>query len=171
MLASDAYQPLKGKLAPFGENVTMEAMTDGRKPTAQDAANLLVWHRDQLAPCRVRILEALGRVHPSYVAVFGKAYASYDASYAQLIRRTITWGDFAGQYSQQKQTAQVEAQQVNSSLRQELVQAARYEQQQRQAAAAALQQWSAQQQILNQQQRVGITNCSYVGMTLSCVSY
>jgi hypothetical protein len=177
--ASETYQALKDKLPPpDGSPPSMALQANTSKPTEQQVALLLDYHRDQLSPCRKVTLQAFANVHPAFVAIVAQSYAESDASYARLVRREISWGGFASDSYARLQATKANVSQMGRQLDGELAQAHQYEVQQRQAALSALSQWAYQQQVVMQNQqminamnRPVMTNCRYVGATLNCTSY
>jgi hypothetical protein len=94
--SSAPYQALKAKLPPADGSAPPTALFFNQtKPTAEEAALLLVLRRDYVTPCRKLALEDTGKIVPSFAAVMATAYAAADADFDRLARREVSWGDYA----------------------------------------------------------------------------
>jgi hypothetical protein len=177
--ALPSYQALKDKIPPLdGSSPSMALQTDTSKPNAEDVAALLEFHRDGLSPWRAVVLQDFAKVHPAYAAVAAETYVAADQQYARLVRREISWGDYATSSAQRTTAMRAALLRVDQQIKTELTNAHAYEIQQRQAAAAALSNWAYQQQVLLQNQqainaanRPRMTNCQYVGTYLNCTTF
>jgi hypothetical protein len=174
-----SYLALKDKIPPLdGSPPSMVLQTDTSKPNAEEVAALLEFHRDGLSPWRAVVLQDFAKVHPAYAAVAAETYATADQQYARLVRREISWGDYATSAAQRNTAMRGALMRVDQQIKTELNNAHAYEIQQRQAAAAALSNWAYQQQVLLQNQqainaanRPRTTNCQYVGAYLNCTTF
>ena len=117
------------------------------------------------------MLQGAAKVHPAYAAVFAESYAAADQQYAKLVRREISWGDYATFSVQRYAALRSEVAKTDQQVKAQLDNAHRYEIQQRQAAAAAFSQWAYQQQVIAAMNRPVSTNCTRIGYTVNCTSY
>jgi hypothetical protein len=174
-----SYQLLKDKIPPLdGSSPSMGLQTNTSKPNPEEVAALLEFHRDGLSPWRAVVLQDFAKVHPAYAAVAAETYAAGDQQYARLVRREISWGEYATASAQRTTAMRAALVRVDQQIKAELNNAHAYEVQQRQAAAAALSNWALQQQVLLQNQqainaanRPRTTNCQYVGAYLNCTTF
>jgi hypothetical protein len=177
--ALPSYQVLKDKIPPLdGSSPSMGLQTNASKPDPEEVAALLEFHRDGLSPWRAVVLQDFAKIHPAYAAVAAETYATGDQQYARLVRREISWGEYATSSTQRATAMRVALLRVDQQIKTELNNAHAYEVQQRQAAAAALSNWAYQQQVLLQNQqainaanRPRMTNCQYVGAYLNCTTF
>ena len=65
------------------------------RPTPAEAAQMDRLHHEYLRPCQEIMLEIAGRIHPSLPPLYNAAAARADAAIARLVRREITWEDYA----------------------------------------------------------------------------
>ena len=95
--AMPSYLALKDKLPPNGTNVTisMDGLTNGKRPDPEEAAMLLQLHRDGYSPCRKIALDSQTRINPAFGPPLATLYAKMDAHYARLVKREISWGEYA----------------------------------------------------------------------------
>jgi hypothetical protein len=155
----------------------MALLADQAKPTPAEVEALLALHDGPVMACRRLAIEGAARVHPSYGVIFAQAYAEADNDYAGLVRRQMSWGDFAQHTQRRRQETAAALTDADAKVRQQLATSHAYEMQQRAAFGQAMQQWSYQQRALAQQQqlinaayRPVFTTCSYVGSMLNCTS-
>lgn len=162
---SPEYERLSDRFT-LRQPIPMEILADKRKPTEADIPLLLALHR-QLATCRARSLQAWSVASPAFVTGAASTYAEGDLDFAKLVRRDISWGEYA-EFSTQRSLRFREryrdaAQRVNSGLNKEHAR----EMQERQAASRALNDWAAAQRAA----APVFTSCVYQGTVLSCASY
>lgn len=161
---SPAYEKLSDRITVGKPPMTM--LADKRKPTATDVPLLLEIH-SQLAACRAQSIQLWALVHPTFVSGVATTYTEADIDFAKLVRRDISWGDYAqlslerfGRFQSRYDAA---AQRIKAGLDKSHDR----EMQERQAATRALGAWA-------QAQRAAFpiyTNCVYAGPILSCTSY
>ena len=185
---SASWRALSGKLYTSGQvtvPVPLAILANDNKPTPQEVEYLFDWVSLD-AKCRQVAIEASGRISPAYVGVLATYYANRDENLLRLVKRDISWADFARASSYNNQQTDAAQRQVRAQLDAELINAHSVELQQRQeeaaatrqAAASALAQLAYQQQLLNAQRaarvaanRIVTTNCFYLGTMLQCTSY
>lgn len=91
-----AYQALKNKLPPLDGSAPPAALeANEAKPTADEVPLLVAFHRDGIAPCRKITLDQVARVNPALVPPIVQAHMASRESYDRLVRREISWGEFA----------------------------------------------------------------------------
>jgi hypothetical protein len=161
---SPDYARLSDRFA-FGPP-SMSMLADKRKPVETDIPPLLAIHR-QLEVCRGQFLQGVGRAHPGFVTGVAATYAEADIDFAKLVRRDISWGEYA-ELSLRRATRydarwQEAVQKVGAGVKA----AHASEIEERNAASRALSAWA-------QAQRASLpvyTSCVYTGPVLSCSSY
>jgi hypothetical protein len=123
--AMPSYQALKDKLPPNGTGATipMELLTNSKRPNPEESAMLLELHRDGYSPCRKLSLDEQTRTNPAFGPPLASLYAKLDARYARLVKREISWGEYAAGVNEDRAAYRSEFQQaaarVNADLRQE----------------------------------------------------
>ena len=94
--AMPAYQALKDKLPPLdGSAPSPELEANTAKPTPEEAALLLEFHRDGITPCRKITLDNVAKVNPALLPPIVEAHTASKESYFRLVRREMSWGAFA----------------------------------------------------------------------------
>jgi hypothetical protein len=122
--AMPSYLALKDKLPPNGSNATiaMEVLTNGKRPNLEESAMLLELHRDGYSPCRKLSLDEQTRTNAAFGPPLASLYAKVDARHARLVKREISWGEYAAGVNEDRAAYRVEFQQtaarVNADLRQ-----------------------------------------------------
>ncbi len=81
---------------------------------------LLELHRDGIAPCRKLALELDGQISPALIPPLTALYAKTDTLYAKLVRREITWGEYAAGNNEARTAHRAEAQQVAANIQAQL---------------------------------------------------
>jgi hypothetical protein len=112
--AMPSYLALKDKLPPnkLAENAPMELLTNTSKPNPEEAVLLLDLHKEGYAPCRRRTVEIMTQVNPALAMPGASYYAKTDALYARLVKREISWGEYASSINQERATYRAEYQQA-----------------------------------------------------------
>src|SRR5262249_48458346 len=91
---SEAYRAIKNKLPPTDGSAPSEVLlANATVPTDQEGQYLNSFHH-QLGQCRQLVLQAAS-AQPSTVAAYAQLYADIDAAFARLVRREMTWGQYA----------------------------------------------------------------------------
>jgi predicted aspartyl protease len=91
---SDDYRAIQNKLPPTdGSPASAELLADRSVPTDQEIAHLMGFHV-RFGQCRTLVLKAASE-HPASVAAYMQLYADIDDAFARLIRREMTWGQYA----------------------------------------------------------------------------
>jgi hypothetical protein len=138
---SDPYRALKTKLPPSnGAPPPMALLADQTKPTPADSALLLTLHQEYVTPCRRLALEGAGRIHPSFAAVMANAYAAADADFDRLVRREVSWGEYAQSVYRRREALGAAFGEASASVNRDLVRSHVQEIQRRQGAVPAVQQ-------------------------------
>jgi hypothetical protein len=173
-----AYQKVKDNLPPIraDDPVPLSVLTNARKATDDEIAALYALHVE-VGRCRSVALEGASRVHQGLVVLLADTFSEGDANYVRLVRRELTYGQFAELSQQRLQRYRQRFTALAAEVDRSLAQTHAQEMQQRQAAANALMTWAMLQQQLNQQQqlinaitRPQTTTCHYVGRHLNCVT-
>lgn len=107
---------------PYGSRdlAPMELLANSSKPTPEEVPMLLELHRDGIAPCRKLGLEIDGQISPALVPPLTSLYSKTDALYAKLVKREITWGEYATGNNEARATHRAEAQQVAANIKAQL---------------------------------------------------
>ena len=91
---SEAYRAIKNRLPPTDGSAPSEVLlANATVPTDQEVQYLNSFHH-QLGQCRQLVLQAAS-AQPSTVAAYAQLYADIDAAFARLVRREMTWGQYA----------------------------------------------------------------------------
>lgn len=176
---SQLYARLKDKMPiPSSGGPSLLMQNNTALATPDDVTALLALHDGPMANCRKVTLEAYDRIDPSLVAIIADNYSQNDAELNKVIRRQATWGQYSEAYARLGAKTRAELAEADRRIEAGLQASEAARQAQRQQAAANLLAWSAQQQALRQQQAIilqqsqpRITNCSYIGSSLSCTTY
>jgi hypothetical protein len=175
--ASAPFQALKNNMALRGEQ-TIAMKANPAKATKAEAASLIEYHQNYLAPCRKIDLETASKLHPALVAILADGYAKSDANIVRLINQQIAWGEFVQENDAIRIDTGSKMVTAGSAIQQNLERGHNAELAQRQRASAAMSNWVYQQQILAQNQqainamnRPRMTNCQYVGAYLQCTTF
>jgi len=91
---SQAYRAIKDKLPPTdGSAASAELLANNNVPTNQEVQSLISFHH-QLGQCRQLVLQAAAD-QPATLTAYAQLYADIDAAFARLVRREMTWGQYA----------------------------------------------------------------------------
>src|SRR5476651_1940172 len=121
MEQSAEYQALKGKLPPLdGSPPPMSLQLNTAKPTADEAKTVLSFYEGQVVPCRGTVRDAYRNVTPAMVAIMDRGDADSDMAYARLIKREVSWGDYAQADYQRNIKTRDQLQQAQNQLNQDL---------------------------------------------------
>ena len=152
-------------------------MTLDRFATESEKNDLLHLH-SLSSVCRKTYLENLAKVHPDFTALVAKQYAERDETLVYIMKNAMTIGEANEVTNKRLSNLQSEWNSVATNIIQQLDSAHQSELQNRQRAAAAMQQWNyQQQQLLQNQQLINsvnrpiMTNCSYIGNNINCLSH
>ena len=178
MRTTPSWQVLKGKLLQLEQRpMPPEAQADPTLPTTEEIRALLAQHQNGITPCRKATFEYSARQNPAFVASLAHAYALQDDTYLQLVKREISWGNYARLLAKWQIETEQKLGVVHADIRRNQANAAAYDMQQRQEANDGLQRWVESQQQINGQQtmidpssRPRTTRCQYVGTLLSCTT-
>jgi hypothetical protein len=163
--AMPAYQALKDNLPPLdGSAPSMTLQANKAKPTLEDVPMLIEFHRDGITPCRKITLEEAAKVNTALASPIAESYAASDQNFVRLVRREISWGDFATANYQRTVALQSQLRNVGSKIDERLANAHAQELQRRQAA------WAAAAAAVRASQPV-TTNCQRIGSSINCTSY
>jgi hypothetical protein len=177
--ASADYQSLKDKLPPLSEPAPMSLLANHERPSTAEAETLIRVHREYVTPCRQIIVEGMNRMHPGIGGAYASNYAAADAEYVKLVRREISWGDYALARERESAALQQRVAAIDAAVKKDLTQSHEAELQRRQASAAAMAQWSYQQQVIAALNRpapvrttptMATTNCTRLGAFLDCTT-
>jgi hypothetical protein len=158
--------------------------TNSDRASPQDVEYLFAF-ADLNAPCRQIDLDTATQIHPAALQVQMEKWSERDGLLIKLVKREISWGDFARAIDLNNQRAHLGHEAAKARVREELQQSHAAELQRRAAAAQAMTNvgqmmstWAYQQDQLNilraataPQYKPVITNCAYVGRMLSCTTY
>lgn len=164
--AMPSYLALKDKLPPYGSRdlAPMELLTNSSKPNPEEAALLLELHRDGIAPCRKLALEVDAKISPALIPPLTALYTKTDAQYARLVKREISWGEYAAANNEARTTHRAEAQQVAANIKAQLDRSHR-EELQRNADA-----WRAASEAIAAS-RPRTTQCTGGPLYVTCTTY
>ena len=170
---SSKFAPIYPKLNSL-DKPTMAMLTDNTLATPNQI-ELLTEFYDRRQPCMQRMLEDAGHIHPALVTVIADSNSSADDTYLQLVRRQITWGQYAEKKRERVLRYQRNFAHTVQDIQSNLAETNAHLLQQRQSASDALIKFGAYQlQLLNQQNslnpvnRPQMTQCRYVGAILQC---
>jgi predicted aspartyl protease len=91
---SDDYRAIQYKLPPTdGSAPSADLLANRNVPTDEETQHLMGFH-DRLGKCRKLVLQA-SAPHPAMVAAYNQLYADIDDNFARLVRREMTWGQYA----------------------------------------------------------------------------
>ena len=186
---SETIQQMSQRFILYGDDPNKLAkMAVDEYATKQEKENIIAY--SILAQeCRSITLQEYGKVHPEFVTLFAKRFVEQDSLRLKVLRDEITVGKANEKAEQQAISMNAKWATAWQHITSQLQSAHQDEIQQRQAAAQALQAWNYQQQQLNiqrqqlynqqlyNQQLINTmnkpiyTNCTYVGISLSCTSY
>ena len=91
---SDGYRAIRNKLPPTdGSAASPALLANGEVPTDQEVQYLMAFHH-QLGECRQLVLQAAS-AQPTTVAAYAQLYADIDAAFGRLVKKEMTWGQYA----------------------------------------------------------------------------
>src|SRR5262245_493291 len=91
---SEAYRAIRDRLPPTdGSAPSAALLANSQVPTDQDVQYLISFHH-QLGQCRQLVLQAAS-AQPASVAAYAQLYADIDASFGRLVKKEMTWGQYA----------------------------------------------------------------------------
>lgn len=151
------------------QNPDLRLLTIKATPTDAEVESLIAHYTDE-QECRRLTLEGLASIHPALVTWQSGCYARSDAALVRLVRQEVTYGDHNAAALDRFQRCRSELFETAQAIDAQTANAHAYEMQQRQNAARALQQWSYQQSIVQSLNRPRMTNCTYNGPFLNCVT-
>ena len=173
--AKAEFASVINKLPEDPENPTMALLTNSAKPTVAEAKILTEYH-DATIPCRKIAVDTAS--HPVFVPILLDTFTKTDEAYLRLIKREISWGDYARLRQAVVADAGRRWRQAAGDINNQLANAHASEIQQRQRVAQAMADWSRQQQQMQQQQALinamnapRTTNCNAFGNSVTCQSY
>jgi hypothetical protein len=130
------------------------------------------------AVCRKNNLENFGRVHPDFVALLAKWYADDDELTLELLKDEVTIGEANAIGDNRIAERKAQSKDAGARITRQLETSPQAESADRQRATAALRQWNYQQTLIWQTQQTSdsankptITNCTYLGNSISCTSF
>jgi len=112
------YAAVFKKMETDGPN-GLRALSDTTRPTKTETALLFQIYEDR-QPCRKMLLEATGRSHPMWAAVFTEQHAVTDELWTRMANGQLTWGEFNQRSNEIRLATQQKLQQVNTAITSDL---------------------------------------------------
>lgn len=167
--ASDAYGVMGRRLFSPDREVSLADKASRALATDAEIAAIYAAHGEEQS-CRRLRLQSVGDVSPAFVPVLAEWYAAQDQNLVRLVRRQLNWGAYYAADEEQRRKARAGMLAAKAQIDARLAASQEAEMQRRQRAAIFFQQWSFQQQLLNEVRRTRVTNCQYVGSSISCTT-
>jgi len=143
----------------------MEMLSETARPSESDVPRLLSVHK-QMAHCREKSIELYGQAHAVFVPVLTSDFTQADLDYAKLIRREISWGQYAESTMQRTERLFAGLRDANDQIRLNLQNAHEYELEQRRVAAKAMDDWARKARAA----MPVVTTCTWSGSFITCSS-
>jgi len=131
-----------------------------------------------LMPCRKRMIQEFGKVHPDFVTVLANVFVEATADMVAMINKEMAFGEANQNTLNRINKMDPEFRQIGKRITSQRNHLHQYEVSRRQRAAQALQSWSYQQKVLDALQQLtikksysSIMNCKYTGNTVSCIQF
>jgi hypothetical protein len=93
--SSSAYAHLQSHLSDaLTSGFTMAQITNDQTPTAREAAEISAYW-DEAKPCATSAMTALSQLEPRFTPIMGQSLADNESAWFMLVKRQITWGEWA----------------------------------------------------------------------------
>jgi hypothetical protein len=166
-----AFKMVEAKLPSRSGPISMALQANTSRLTPEEATALLDFHREGLSVCRELMLQSAAKVSALLPPVLAEAFAAQDQQYVRLIKREISWGDYATAAVQRRAAFDAAIAKAGQQNRNQLEASHDREMARRAQAAQAMQTYIYQQQVINAINRPVTTNCYRVGAMVNCTSY
>lgn len=144
----------------------MAILADKRRPTESDSVTLLTIHK-MVAACRSANIHMFGMAHPAYAEGLVVTFAEADIEFARLVRRDISWGQYAELIVQRNVRLDDRFREASQKVRSSLNESHAAEMRDRESAQRAFAAWAAAQRA----NLPVVTTCNYAGAMITCQSF